>query len=81
MLSEMKFLDSLKEYNKDNCDPALILKIRQNYIDKPEFDPKLIQKVSSACEGLCKWVTWVILVHSCLVDFHFCVEGDRHRQL
>lgn len=52
----MKFLDSLKEYDKDNIPPNIINKIRRNYISNPEFVPSLIKNVSSACEGLCKWV-------------------------
>ncbi|PVD24893.1 hypothetical protein C0Q70_15383 [Pomacea canaliculata] len=29
---------------------------RDKYINNPEFDPAIIKNVSSACEGLCKWV-------------------------
>ena len=41
---------------KDNIHPAVIGKIRANYVTNPEFDPAIIRNVSSACEGLCKWV-------------------------
>ncbi|CAG5135432.1 unnamed protein product, partial [Candidula unifasciata] len=56
MLSDMKFLDSLKEYDKDNIPPAIIRKIREKYILNKDFNPAVIKNVSSACEGLCKWV-------------------------
>lgn len=56
MLSDLKFLDSLREYDKDNIPLQIINKIRNNYLKNPEFVPALIRNVSSACEGLCKWV-------------------------
>jgi dynein heavy chain len=56
MLSDIKFLESLKEYDKDNIPANVMTKIRKNYINNPEFNPSLIKNVSSACEGLCKWV-------------------------
>ncbi|XP_045448983.1 dynein axonemal heavy chain 3 [Melitaea cinxia] len=56
MLGDMKFLESLKNYDKDNIPPAIMKKIRDKYIPDREFDPMVIAKVSSACEGLCKWV-------------------------
>lgn len=52
----MKFLDSLKEYDKDNIPTQIISKIRAHYINNPDFNPSLIKNVSSACQGLCKWV-------------------------
>lgn len=56
MLGDLKFLDSLKEYDKDNIAPATISKIRTHYIVNQDFNPSLIKHVSSACMGLCKWV-------------------------
>ncbi|XP_053607537.1 dynein axonemal heavy chain 3 [Plodia interpunctella] len=56
MLGDMKFLESLKNYDKDNIPPATMKKIRDKYIPDREFDPVVIAKVSSACEGLCRWV-------------------------
>ncbi|XP_045771343.1 dynein axonemal heavy chain 3 isoform X1 [Maniola jurtina] len=56
MLGDMKFLESLRNYDKDNIPPAIMKKIRDKYIPDREFDPAVIAKVSSACEGLCKWV-------------------------
>lgn len=56
MLGDMHFLDSLKEFDKDNIPGPIIKKIRDRYITNPDFNPDIIKNVSSACEGLCKWV-------------------------
>ncbi|XP_048589777.1 dynein axonemal heavy chain 3-like isoform X2 [Nematostella vectensis] len=56
LLSDMKFLEGLKVYDKDNIPAAYIRKIREKYISNPDFHPSLIKNVSSACEGLCSWV-------------------------
>lgn len=31
-------------------------RIREKYVTNPYFDPNFVKKVSTACEGLCKWV-------------------------
>lgn len=56
LLSDMKFLESLQTYDKDNIPPAIIKVIRDKYISNPEFVPEKIKSASSAAEGLCKWV-------------------------
>ncbi|GJQ73710.1 DNAH3 [Trypoxylus dichotomus] len=56
LLADMKFLEGLKTYNKDNIPPAVMKRIRDKYIPDREFDPDRIKNVSTACEGLCKWV-------------------------
>ncbi|KAK6993742.1 dynein heavy chain 3 axonemal, partial [Biomphalaria glabrata] len=56
MLGDLKFLESLKEYDKDHIPAPIIKKIRDKYITNKDFDPSIIKNVSSACEGLCKWV-------------------------
>ena len=50
------FLETIKEYSKDNIPSSIMNKIRKIYISNPEFNPSLIKQVSSACEGLCRWV-------------------------
>ena len=52
----MKFLESLKLFDKENIPVAIIRKIREKYVTNPDFHPSLIKNVSSACEGLCSWV-------------------------
>eukprot|EP00064_Thunnus_orientalis_P010890 superscaffoldBa00001518_g10919 len=56
LLGDLKFLENLKSYDKDNIPAPYIKKIRDKFIDNPEFQPSVIKNVSSACEGLCKWV-------------------------
>ncbi|XP_069036813.1 dynein axonemal heavy chain 3 isoform X3 [Lepisosteus oculatus] len=56
LLGDMKFLENLKTFDKDNIPAANIKKIREKFIDHPDFLPSIIKNVSSACEGLCKWV-------------------------
>uniref|UniRef100_A0A1I8HSD8 Dynein axonemal heavy chain 7 n=1 Tax=Macrostomum lignano TaxID=282301 RepID=A0A1I8HSD8_9PLAT len=56
ILGDMKFLEGLQNFDKDNI-PAPIMKvIREKYIINPEFEPERIAVASTACEGLCKWV-------------------------
>ena len=55
-MGDLKFLDSLKEYDKDHIPAPIMKKIRATYIPNKDFDPAIIKNVSSACEGLCKWV-------------------------
>uniref|UniRef100_A0A8D2QAY1 Dynein axonemal heavy chain 3 n=1 Tax=Zonotrichia albicollis TaxID=44394 RepID=A0A8D2QAY1_ZONAL len=56
LLSDIKFLDRLKTYDKDNIPPAIMKKIREKFMNHPDFQPDVVKNVSSACEGLCKWV-------------------------
>ncbi|XP_030655837.1 dynein heavy chain 3, axonemal [Nomascus leucogenys] len=56
ILGDLKFLESLKTYDKDNIPPLTMKRIRERFINHPEFQPAVIKNVSSACEGLCKWV-------------------------
>ncbi|RKO94242.1 dynein heavy chain and region D6 of dynein motor-domain-containing protein [Blyttiomyces helicus] len=56
LMSDMKFLENLKSYDKDNIPVAVMKVIRSKYMDNPEFDPEKIKNASSAAEGLCRWV-------------------------
>lgn len=56
MLGDMKFLESLKAFDKDNIPAANIKKIRDKYITDRDFVPEKIKSASTACEGLCRWV-------------------------
>ncbi len=47
----MQFLNSLKNYDKNNVSPEIISIIRNEYLTNPEFNPELIKVISSACEG------------------------------
>lgn len=56
LLGDMKFLESLKTFDKDNIPPANMKRIREKFMKDRSFQPEVIKKVSTACEGLCKWV-------------------------
>uniref|UniRef100_A0A8C0VQX6 Dynein axonemal heavy chain 3 n=1 Tax=Cyanistes caeruleus TaxID=156563 RepID=A0A8C0VQX6_CYACU len=56
LLSDIKFLDRLKSFDKDKIPPAIMKKIREKFMNHPDFQPEVVKNVSSACEGLCKWV-------------------------
>lgn len=52
----MKFLESLLLYDKDNVPEKIMTKIRTTILTNPDFDPERVRHVSTACEGLCRWV-------------------------
>lgn len=56
LLSNMKFLDLLLHFDKDNIPPAVIKKLEERILTNPAFDPDKVKLASMACEGLCKWV-------------------------
>ncbi|ELU17469.1 hypothetical protein CAPTEDRAFT_228350 [Capitella teleta] len=56
MLGDMKFLDSLTEFDRDNVPAPIIKQVRAKYAGNPDFDPDKIKNASTACEGLAKWV-------------------------
>lgn len=56
ILGDMGFLQSLKDYDKDDISPEIIAKIRKDFIPNKDFTPSVVAKASSAAEGLCKWI-------------------------
>ncbi|XP_008202999.3 dynein heavy chain 3, axonemal [Nasonia vitripennis] len=56
LLGDIKFLESLKFFDKDNIPQANMKRIREKFMNDRSFQPEVIKKVSTACEGLCKWV-------------------------
>ncbi|XP_006878990.1 PREDICTED: dynein heavy chain 7, axonemal [Elephantulus edwardii] len=56
LLGDIRFLQSLHEYDKDNIPAAYMNIIRKQYIPNPDFVPEKIRNASTAAEGLCKWV-------------------------
>ncbi|PSN57349.1 hypothetical protein C0J52_02087 [Blattella germanica] len=56
VLGDMYFLQSLKDFDKDNIAPPIMKKIRTEYLPNKDFKPNVVAKASSAAEGLCKWV-------------------------
>lgn len=56
ILGDIRFLQSLLAFDKDNIPEKIMTRIRNTILTNPEFDPERIRQVSTACEGLCKWV-------------------------
>ena len=56
MLSDMKFLESLRKNDRDNIDAKAIKVIREKYVTNPDFVPEKIRMASVATESLSKWV-------------------------
>ena len=56
VLGDMKFLEHLKTFDKDNIPQAYMKLIRERFMNDRRFQPEVIKKVSTACEGLCRWV-------------------------
>lgn len=56
ILGDMGFLQSLKDYDKDDISPEIMKKIRKDFIPHKDFQPHVVAKASSAAEGLCKWI-------------------------
>ncbi|XP_028254324.1 dynein heavy chain 7, axonemal-like [Parambassis ranga] len=56
LLGDLRFLQSLHEYDKDNIPPHLMTIIRNKYITNWDLVPEKIKTASTAAEGMCKWV-------------------------
>ncbi|CAH1117610.1 unnamed protein product [Phaedon cochleariae] len=56
VLGDMKFLDSLINFDKDNIPPRIIDKLKHQILTDESFDPDKVKTASTAAEGLCKWV-------------------------
>ncbi|KAH0814233.1 hypothetical protein GEV33_008564 [Tenebrio molitor] len=56
ILGDMNFLQTLKDFDKDNIKPEIMVKIRKDYLPHKDFKPHTVAKASSAAEGLCKWI-------------------------
>lgn len=60
VLTDMKFLDSLLHFDKDNIPPRIITKIQERILSNENFDPEKVKMASSACEGICKWISAIV---------------------
>lgn len=54
VLTDGKFMDRLKQYDKDNIPPR-VLKQLEKYTTKPEYSPESVGNVSKAAKSLCMW--------------------------
>lgn len=56
ILGDIKFLDSLINFDKDNIPPRVTQKLEKDILSDEAFDPDKIRVASTACEGLCRWI-------------------------
>ncbi|CAB3230574.1 unnamed protein product [Arctia plantaginis] len=56
LLNDIKFLESLQNYDKDNIPPPVMKKLMTTVMLDEGFVPEKIRSVSVAAEGMCKWV-------------------------
>lgn len=61
ILSDIKFLEYLRDYDKDNIPEKIMSVIVKVYMTDKNFEPKKVAKASQAAEGLCKWVRAMVL--------------------
>ncbi|KAF3425858.1 hypothetical protein E2986_01736 [Frieseomelitta varia] len=61
LLGDMRFLETLRQYDKDNIPPHIMEEIKTTYMTDKSFEPKVVARASSAAEGLCKWVRAMVL--------------------
>ena len=62
-----KFLEQLKNYDKDNI-PEMCRKEVQVYVKDKGFDPELVKVQSQAAAGLCSWVINILLYYEVYCD-------------
>lgn len=55
-MSEKNFLQGLLDFDKDHIPDPVLRKIRENFLDDPDFKPSRVEKASFAAKGLCLWV-------------------------
>ncbi|KAL7044814.1 hypothetical protein ACKWTF_002067 [Chironomus riparius] len=60
VLTDMKFLDSLLHFDKDNIPSRVIQKVQERVLSNENFDPEKVKLASAACEGLCKWISAIV---------------------
>ena len=53
MLGDSKFLQRLKDYDKDNIPVKTMKVIRKKFTSNPAFEPEKIKTASVAAHGLC----------------------------
>ncbi|XP_076648749.1 dynein heavy chain at 62B [Halictus rubicundus] len=61
LLGDFRFLETLRQYDKDNIPPRIMQEIKTKYLTDKNFEPKVVARASSAAEGLCKWVRAMVL--------------------
>ena len=54
-MTDSTFMTQLQTYDKDNIEPKIIRRLKAQYLDLPEMDVEVVQKVSKAATSLCMW--------------------------
>lgn len=52
MLGDLKFLEGLTTFNKDNVPAAIIKRLEDEFLSRDDFDPEVVKKSSTAAEGM-----------------------------
>jgi dynein heavy chain len=60
LLSDIKLLDRIRGFEKDDIDPGIINKITP-LTENKNFDPEIIKRSSRAAYGICKWVQAMVI--------------------
>ena len=60
MLSDSKFIQTLKTYDKDNIDVDIVEQIKERFVSDETFTVENAAKSSKAAAGLCSWVLAMI---------------------
>lgn len=60
ILGDMKFLDGLLKFEKDDIPNSCIKKLHERILTNEYFDPEKVKLASNAAEGLCKWVIAIV---------------------
>ena len=79
LLGDMNFLNDLKTYDKDNIPVNIMTKVRKDYMPNPEFVPDRVAKASSAAEGLCRWVSLILIFSRLFVKIKRELVAFRRR--
>eukprot|EP00924_Labyrinthula_sp_SR-Ha-C_P016847 augustus_masked-scaffold_6-processed-gene-16.9-mRNA-1 protein AED:0.16 eAED:0.16 QI:0/0/0/1/1/1/4/0/3086 len=56
LLGDPKFLQNLKDFDKDNIPAKVITILQTKYLSNPDFEAKKIKQASVAAHGLFKWI-------------------------
>lgn len=54
VLGDLKFLEGLMQFDKDNIPPRIMKIIHERFLTNEEFDPAKIKVASTAAEGMCR---------------------------
>ena len=56
ILSRMDILDVLSSFKAGSMTEKQVKRLKDNYLNDPDFDPDKVYKVSGAAKNLCVWV-------------------------